>query len=178
MELWDLYDLDRNKTGRTIVRGEPIPEGYYRFVVHICIFDNAGRMLIQHRTPTKRAFPDVWDLSAGGAAIQGDDSHSAAQRELYEELGIAYDFSAIRPVLTTCFANGFNDVYCITLDGLDLASLTLQERETDGVRWATEDEILALIDEGDFIPYHKGYLSYLFHRRNHTNVHINIHEDK
>ena len=116
MELWDLYDLDRNVTGKTHVRGEPIPDGYYRLVVHICIFNSEGKMLIQHRTPTKRAYPNVWDLSAGGAAILGDDSHTAASRELYEELGIRYDFTRVRPVLTTCFDNGFNDVYCINLD--------------------------------------------------------------
>jgi hypothetical protein len=116
MELWDLYDLDRNVTGKTHVRGEPIPDGYYRLVVHICIFNSEGKMLIQHRTPSKRAYPNVWDLSAGGAAILGDDSHTAASRELYEELGIRYDFSRVRPVLTTCFDNGFNDVYCINLD--------------------------------------------------------------
>ena len=177
MELWDLYDLDRNVTGKTHVRGEPIPDGYYRLVVHICIFNSEGKMLIQHRTPTKRAYPNVWDLSAGGAAIIGDDSHTAASRELYEELGIRYDFTRMRPVLTTCFDNGFNDVYCINLD-VDLDTLTLQERETDGVRWASEEEIVALIDADNFIPYHKGYLSYLFHRRNHTNVHVNPHEGK
>ena len=38
MELFDPYTVDRIKTDRTMVRGEPTPEGYYRLVVHVCIF--------------------------------------------------------------------------------------------------------------------------------------------
>lgn len=26
MEIWDVYDIDRNKTGQTIQRGEKLPE--------------------------------------------------------------------------------------------------------------------------------------------------------
>ena len=54
MELFDLYTRDRVKTGRTMVRGDKVPEGLYRLVVHVCIFDPEGRMLIQQRQPFKR----------------------------------------------------------------------------------------------------------------------------
>ena len=46
MELFDLYTADRVKTGRTMVRGGQTPEGFYRLVVHICIFNPEGKMLI------------------------------------------------------------------------------------------------------------------------------------
>ena len=57
MELFDLYTADRVKTGKTMVRGEPVPEGCYRIVVHICIFNEQGQMLIQQRQPFKRGWP-------------------------------------------------------------------------------------------------------------------------
>ena len=170
MELWDLYDENRNVTGRTMVRGTPIPEGYYRLVAHVCIFDREGRMLIQHRVPTKRGWPDRWDLSAGGAAVAGDTSRTCAERETFEELGVRLDLSGTRPVLCVNFYEGFNDVYCVTAD-VDLNTVKLQPTETDAVRWATEEEVLALIDEDKFIPYHKGYISFLFHLKNNVNVH-------
>ena len=47
MELFDLYTSDRVKTGRTMIRGEQTPEGFYRMVVHVCIFNPDGQMLIQ-----------------------------------------------------------------------------------------------------------------------------------
>jgi hypothetical protein len=45
MELWDVYDINRNKTGKTAVRGEGLPEGGYHLVVHVCIIGSDGRML-------------------------------------------------------------------------------------------------------------------------------------
>ena len=87
MELWDLYTKEREKTGKTMMRGEAVPDGYYRFVVHICIFNDNGEMLIQKRQPFKSGWSGLWDVSVGGSAIAGDTSSQAAARELREELG-------------------------------------------------------------------------------------------
>ena len=35
MELFDLYTKDRVKNGRTMVRGEPVPEDCYRIVMEV-----------------------------------------------------------------------------------------------------------------------------------------------
>ena len=84
MELFDLYTAEREKTDRKMVRGEPTPEGFYRLVVHVCIFDAQGRMLIQQRQPFKRGWSNLWDITVGGSAIAGDSSRSAAERETRE----------------------------------------------------------------------------------------------
>ena len=47
MELFDLYTAEREKTGKTMVRGDRTPDGYYRLVVHVSIFYREGRMLIR-----------------------------------------------------------------------------------------------------------------------------------
>lgn len=46
-----------------------------------------GRVLLAHRRPDKRAYPDVWDLP-GGLIEAGESELSALTRELREELGI------------------------------------------------------------------------------------------
>ena len=53
MEFWDVYDMNRKKTGQTIVRGQPIPKGGFHLVVHVCIIGSDGRMLVQQRQPFK-----------------------------------------------------------------------------------------------------------------------------
>ena len=68
MELFDLYTSDRVKTGRTMIRGEQTPEGFYRMVVHVCIFNPDGQMLIQQRQPLKEDGP-ICGISAW-AAVQ------------------------------------------------------------------------------------------------------------
>jgi len=47
MEKLDLYDINKVRTGKTYNRGERVPEGYYRLVVHCCIFNKEGKLLIQ-----------------------------------------------------------------------------------------------------------------------------------
>ena len=46
-----------------------------------------GRVLLVHRRPDKRAYPDVWDL-AGGVMEAGESELVALARELREELGV------------------------------------------------------------------------------------------
>ena len=60
MEILDLYTADREKTGRTMVRGEETPAGCYRLVVHVCIFNDKGQYYT-HRT-IRRYVRKVCDL--------------------------------------------------------------------------------------------------------------------
>lgn len=170
MELFDLYTADRVKTGRTMVRGEPVPENYYRLVIHVCIFAPDGRMLIQQRQPFKDDWKNLWDISVGGSAVTGDTSRTAAERETREELGLAIDLSDVRPTMTLYWEHGFDDYYLLTMP-VDLDSLRLQPEEVQAVRWAEKDEILRMIDEGSFIPYEKSLVELLFFRRNHRSAH-------
>lgn len=170
MELFDLYTAGREKTGRTMVRGEPTPEGFYRLVVHVCIFSPEGKMLIQQRQPFKKGWSNLWDLSVGGSAVAGDSSCSAAERETFEELGLSIDLANVRPTLTLHWEHGFDDFYVLTMQ-LDLESLRLQEEEVQAVRWASLDEILQMIDDGRFIPYEKSLVELLFFRKDHRGAH-------
>lgn len=171
MELFDLYTEDRVRTGRTMVRGTKVPEGLYRLVVHVCIFDREGRMLIQQRQPFKQGWSNYWDLTVGGCAVAGDTSRTAAEREVREEIGLELDLSDIRPSLTLNFDGGFDDYYVLTRE-VDLSALHLQEEEVQAVRWATQEEILRMIDDGLFIPYEKSPIGLLFFCRNHRGAHI------
>jgi len=45
---------------------------------------------------------------------------------------------------------------------VDLTTLTLQESEVQAVRWAEEEEIHQMIDDGRFIPYHHSLITLLF----------------
>lgn len=46
-----------------------------------------GRVLLAHRRPDKRAYPNVWDLP-GGLMEAGESELDALARELDEELGV------------------------------------------------------------------------------------------
>ncbi len=166
MEIFDLYDSDRNKTGRTMERGTPEPEGFYRMVVHVCIFNSDGKMLIQQRQPFKRSWSGMWDLTVGGSSVAGDTSLTAAIRETSEEIGLQLASEELRRVLTIQSESVFDDIYVVQKD-LDENSLKLQYEEVAQVKWASDEEIKSMIDEEIFIPYHKSLIDLLFFMRNH-----------
>lgn len=161
MEIWDLYDINRNKIKRTAVRGAELQSGDYHLVVHVCIFNSKGEMLIQQRQPFKEGWPNMWDITVGGSAVAGDTSQTAAERELYEEIGLKLDLKQIRPHLTINFERGFDDIYLIE-ENVALNTLTLQYEEVQNVKWASQVEILAMIRNGEFIPYYESLIQLLF----------------
>ena len=85
-ELWDIYDENRQLTGRLQRRGDPMQEGDYHLSVHVWMQNSRGEFLITQRSPNK-GYPLMWE-STGGSALTGDDSLTAALREVEEETGL------------------------------------------------------------------------------------------
>lgn len=164
MELVDLYDENRVPLGKTAERYGKKGPGELRIVVHVCLFDSRGRMLIQRRTESKRIWPGLWDVTVGGGVDAGETTRQGAEREVREELGYALDLSGLRPSVTVNFEGGFDDFFIAVRD-LDLHTLSLQAEEVNAVRWVTLEELLAMVDDGSFIPYPKSFLQFLFDMR-------------
>ena len=57
----------------------------FKVVVGALVRDD--RVLLGHRSPSKRAYPDVWDLP-GGVVEPGESELAALAREIHEELGV------------------------------------------------------------------------------------------
>ena len=67
--------------------------------IHVALFDEGGRLVVQRRHTDKETFPGYWDMSASGHVeesdyVGGPDERldevyaGVAQRELEEELGV------------------------------------------------------------------------------------------
>lgn len=160
MEILDIYDKDRRRTGKTYPRNEEIPQGGLRLIIHILIFNDKGELLIQQRADYKK-MGGLWDISCGGACQAGEDSFEGARRELNEELGIEFDFTSIRPILTANFAQGFDDFYIIR-ENIGIDELKLQKEEVKAARWASRKEVFDLFSKGKFVKYKKSFLDLLF----------------
>lgn len=161
METWDVYDINRQRTGEVVPRGLIVAEGHFHVVVHLCVFDSHGRMLIQRRVDNKDTWPGRWDFSLGGSIIQGETSAQGVAREAREELGLELDPAKLRPAFTTNFPVGFDDFYLINADP-DLTSLAVPNDEVAEVRWASLEEVLELWRDGSFISYRESVLRFIF----------------
>lgn len=169
MEIWDLYNLAGEVIGEH-VRGTQMPENGYHLVVHVWIRNAAGQYLMTQRSAQKKTYPLAWEC-VGGSVIQGEDSLTAALREVQEEVGIVLDTNNGGKVLTKIrdFAGGarvndINDVYLFAYDG----EIPLAEALTDEVAqacWMTRDEIIALYESGKMVSVIKD-LSYFIENEN------------
>ena len=85
----------------------------------------------------------MWDVSVGGSAIAGDDSAQAAEREVFEELGLKLNLKGKRPVFTMNFSDGFDDYYIVNQD-VNIEELHLQKEEVKQVRWVDREDALQM----------------------------------
>lgn len=158
MEMWDIYDADKKRTGRTMKKNDwCLKEGEYHLTVLGMVAHKDGRFLITKRVMTKAWAPGWWEVP-GGAAQAGEDSADAVLREIREETGLdvsgwegGYLFSYKRENLEEG-DNYFVDIYRFSSD-FDEADIRLQEEETDGYMLASMDEIKALAAQGIFLHY-------------------------
>ena len=158
MELWDIYDSNKQRTGRTMKRNDWIlKDGEYHLTVLGVIGRPDGTFLITQRVMTKAWAPGAWEVS-GGAAQAGEDSLDAVKREIKEETGITvsdadggYLFSYHRENPGEG-DNYFVDVYRFIME-VDETDINLQLEETKGYRFATAEEIKELGSQGSFLHY-------------------------
>lgn len=160
MERMDVYRSEFVKTGRVVPRYSPIGAGENKMVVFACIFSTDGRLLIQQRSAEK-SMGGHWDVSAGGAVQAGESSRDAVARETAEELGLNLPKSAFVKLLTLYYEGHLHDIYAARWDG-KAEDLSLQAGEVSAAKWVTEEEVLAMIDSGEFLPVHKEFIALLF----------------
>ena len=145
MELNDVYDENRQLTGRVHKRGTPWQPGEYGLVVCVWVYDGRGRILLTRRAKGK-SFAGTWENS-GGAAKAGETSRQAIARELFEETGIRAAEEEFELLDSDRDKNNFFDFYCLKRE-VPLRDIVLQPGETDGVQWASYGKIHWMIRAG------------------------------
>ena len=143
MELNDIYDKERNRTGRTHLRGTPWKKGEYGLVVCVWVYDGMGKVLLTRRAPEK-SFAGTWENS-GGAARAGETSLQAIARELREETGICAEEAEFRLLATDRDRVCHYDFYC--LQRSTDTPVVLQPGETDAYQWVTYEKVHEMIEK-------------------------------
>jgi 8-oxo-dGTP pyrophosphatase MutT (NUDIX family)/phosphoserine phosphatase len=127
------------------------------------IKNQEGKILVQKRSPTRRLFPNCWDLSFGGHVEIGESIYEAIKRELFEETGLELD--AILDIILIYDWSlelesqkaGENPLrrefdFIISVKG-DLENIKIEEGKVSEIRWIDQSEIEILKDgnNGDYI---------------------------
>ncbi len=170
MEYFDIYDKNGNFTGKTVEHDYKLKEGEFRYLAHLCIYDEKDRMLIQKRDYDKIDWPGCWDISCGGGVNAGESTYQAAKRECKEELGLDLDFEA-RPIFRAFFPKGFDDYYVLNVDSSKI-NVVCKADEVLGARWASLEEIVEMMKAGEFVNYNDGFIQLLFSMRKNRGTYL------
>lgn len=152
MEKRDLYDINRNLTGKTIYKGEPTPEGSYIIVVLVFIQNSDGKFLIQKRSERKNGR----FATTGGHPKSGENSIQWLITEVKEEIGLDIPIQDLQLYFSgrSDTEKVFWDDYYIKLDVPNIENLELQNDEIESVCWLSIEEIIAFMNEDKFFKNH------------------------
>lgn len=146
LEYNDVYDADRNLTGKIHIRGTEWGKGEFGLGVCVWVYDGEGKLLMTRRAPEK-TFAGTWENS-GGAAQAGETSRQAIARELFEETGIRAEEGEFEFLCSDRDRVSFYDHYCIQRR-ISLDEIVLLPGETDDVKWVNFEEVHRMIDRGE-----------------------------
>lgn len=158
-EYWDIYDKNKQKTGRVMKRNDWIlkDDEYHLSVLGVVRREQDGKFLITRRHMSKHWAPGWWEVPGGGVKA-GETSLEAAIREVGEETGLnvkaakgEYVFSYHRENPGEG-DNYFVDIYRFTLP-FEESDVVIQKEEATQFALADADEIRALAGEGIFLHY-------------------------
>jgi len=130
-------------------------------VVHVLVFNLQGFLLLQKRSRNKDTAPGKWDTSVGGHVNIGEGIHSAALRELREELGL--EGCTLTFLYDYLFSNQQETELVSTFSCVHSGPFLFSKEEIDDVRFWSIDDIGVQLDSdmfsdhfmGEFTPYRK-----------------------
>lgn len=168
-EFFDVLNEKGNFTGKTESREKCHKEGLWHKAVVVFIINSKNQVLLQRRSPNKRMWPNMWDVTAGGHVLAGEFGFEAIIREAKEELGIELNKNEMTFLGSSISTNykadiinkHFNEYYIVNKD-LDETRLTLQKEEVTEVKWIDKNDIIQKIKNNyDEITDKEGCWEYL-----------------
>lgn len=86
-EIFDIVDENDHVIGQA-ARSDVHAQGWWHRGVHAFLFTPEGKLLIQQRSADRKQYASLWDCSVSEHVKAGEDYVTAAQRGLWEELGL------------------------------------------------------------------------------------------
>ena len=149
-ELWDIYDINKKKIGRTAERDVyQFKEGEYHIVVTGIIINSKNEILISKRAEHKK-FGLMWECS-GGSILAGETSLEGIIRELKEELGIEFSKKEaifLKEIRRDKIPPDFKDLWVFRKD-IDIKDVTFTDGENIDAKWVNIDEFIKMSENNE-----------------------------
>jgi isopentenyldiphosphate isomerase len=146
LEILDIVNLNDQVIAQA-TRDEVYKKFLCHRIVHVLIFDDAGKMALQKRSQNVSFCPGYWSTAVGGHVQSGESYVEGALREFEEELNIIgaleffskdlYTAESSPTKFITAFKSSFNGPF------------RPNPLEVDVVDFFTIDEVRKMIDDGE-----------------------------
>ncbi|CAL2079464.1 Putative Nudix hydrolase YfcD [Tenacibaculum sp. 190524A02b] len=170
-ELIDIVDEQGNYTGKTCLKSEAHKFGYFHPTIHVWLYTNTNKILLQQRALSKKVFPGLWDISVAGHIAAGEKIEIAAIREIEEEIGFTIDIDALHKIGTRkhqvnhsngIIDNEFHHVFIAELT-VPLSELVLQESEVTDIKLFELETIINTQNLNNILlPQYHDYYSFVY----------------
>ena len=177
-ELIDVLDENGIKTGETLPRSEIHKKGLWHRIIVVAIINDKNEILIQQRSDNKDKNPGMWDISVTGHLSAGQDSLSAATREISEEVSVSlgytvevkdfrfmFSFRKEEYVNENHYDRQFYDFFILRQKGLTSENITFQESEVQAIKFVSVSEFNQMREKSIFVDRKEVYdelSNYLF----------------
>lgn len=152
-ELWDIYDINKRKIGRTAERDVyQFKEGEYHIVVTGIIMNSKNEILISKRAKYKK-FGLMWECN-GGSILAGETSLEGIIRELKEELGIEFSKKEaifLKEIRRDKIPPDFKDLWLFRRN-IDINEIAFLNGESIDAKWVTIEEFITMYENKKIIP--------------------------
>ena len=117
---------------------------------HLILFNSKDEILLQHRMPTKKVWPDLFTFSVD-CTVADESYEECIQREMQEEIGISIDVK--RLFNFPYFGNIDKARHCVFFGRSD-DKIIPDKREIQMIKWIDADELKddILKNPGIYVP--------------------------
>lgn len=178
MELIDVLDENGIFTGEVLPRSEIHKKGLWHRAIVVAIINENNQILLQQRSENKEKNAGMWDISVAGHISAGQDSLSAAAREINEEVSVLlgyrteikdfrymYCFRKEEKFREDFIERQFYDFFILRTSGIDDKTLYFQKEEVQAVKFVDLSQIQKMIEEHVIVErpeVYKVLTNYLF----------------
>lgn len=146
----DIYDENKNKTGKTKIRHkDTLEKGEYIIGIQAIIINSRKQILISQRSSKKDILPLKWECN-GGALLSGEDVIDGIIREIYEELGIKLKKEDAIYLKTAKNSERFKEIYLFKKD-INIEDIKFRDDECIDAKWVGIDKFMDMFNNGEIV---------------------------
>ena len=143
-EMWDIYDINKNKTGKQVQRNSyQFKKGEYHIVVTAIIINSKNEILISKRAAYKK-FGLMWECN-GDSILAGETSLEGVLREIKEEAIF------LKEIRRDKIPPDFKDLWLFRKD-ININDITFPDGESIEAKWVSIDKFLKMFQNREIVP--------------------------